>query len=136
MDPARTHQYGISQPKRHECSLSIHARAAAGVAPSDVRYYKDGMCERSQFEAALTAGVPLCIENAHLRLQGEWNPEAFIAKYGSMIVSPIDSLTGEYAPGEWTVERYFNYLVSGDTTFRILKLKVRGQLFENVSPHG
>ena len=96
-----------------------------GEASSDVSYDKNGMSDKAHFEAALAAGVPLCIENAHLRLQGEWDPRAFIEKYGSLIVTPIDCLTGEPAPGVWTVERYFNILVRGDTSFGILKLKVR-----------
>ena len=83
------------------------------------------MCDKAHFDAALAAGVPLCIEDTHLCLQGEWNPRAFIEKYGSLVVYPIDCLTGELAPGEWTVERYFNVLMSGDTSFGILKLKVR-----------
>ena len=83
------------------------------------------MCDKAHFDAALAAGVPLCIEDTHLRLQGEWNPRAFIEKYGSLVVYPINCLTGELAPGEWTVERYFNVLMRGDTSFGILKLKVR-----------
>ena len=97
---------------------------STGQASSDVSYYKNGVCERTHFEAALAAGRPLCIEDAHLQLQGEWDPQAFIAKYGSLAVVPIDSLTGEDAPGKWWVGKYFDMLVRGDTSAGMLKLKV------------
>ena len=84
------------------------------------------MCEKTHFDAALAAGLPLCVEDAHLRLQGEWDPQAFIARYGSLAVSPIDCLTGEPAPGKWWVQKYFDILLRGDTSSGMLKLKVCG----------
>lgn len=94
------------------------------------------MCDKAHFDAALAAGVPLCVEDAHLRLQGEWNPQSFIEKYGYLVVTPIDCLTGDLAPGVWTVERYFTVLLRGDTSFGMLKLKVssRASQYALVTP--
>ena len=92
--------------------------------PPKVRYYKDGICDTTHFIRALTSGVPLCVEGLDAALQGEWEPQAFVDKYGDIKVSPIDCLTDEQVKGRWTVGVFFAILASGDTSRGNLKLKV------------
>ena len=96
------------------------------VAPvsSQVKYFKGGMCSKAQFDAALSNGIPICIEDAHTSLQGEWEPWAFEQRYGPQPVTPIDCLTGKEAKGSWDVKRFFAMLGSGATLYGMLKLKV------------
>ena len=82
------------------------------------------MCGKAQFDAALSNGIPICIEDAHTSLQGEWGPPAFAQRYGPQLVTPIDCLTGQEAKGTWDVRRFFDMLGSGITLYGMLKLKV------------
>ena len=82
------------------------------------------MCGKAQFDAALSNGIPICIEDAHTSLQGEWEPWAFEQRYGPEPVTPIDCLTGKEAKGSWDVKRFFAMLGSGATLYGMLKLKV------------
>ena len=87
------------------------------------------MCDKAQFDASLSNGVPLCIEDTDLRLQGEWEPQAFIQKYGWLPIFPLDCLTGELAAGNWTVGLFFDLLLRGDLSRGVLKLKVSTNAF-------
>ena len=95
-----------------------------GECPVKVRYYKAGICETTHFTAALSSGVPLCVEGLEAQLQGEWYPSAFVEKFPQLEVSPIDCLTDEEVQGRWTVADFFPILDSGDTSHGTLKLKV------------
>ena len=97
----------------------------SAVPPTDVSYFKGGTCSKVRFDAALSNGIPLCIEDTHTSLQGEWEPHAFVQRYGSLAVSPIDCLTGEEVRGIWDVHRFFEMLGRGDVLYGMLKLKVR-----------
>ena len=94
-------------------------RAAAAPVSSQVMYFKGGMCEKAQFDAALSNGIPICIEDVHTRRVG-----ATGFQYGPPPVTPIDCLTGEEAKGTWNVLRYFEMLGGGLTLYGMLKLKV------------
>ena len=99
-------------------------RTTAAPVSSQVKYFKGGMCGKAQFDAALSNGIPICIEDAHTSLQGEWEPWAFEQRYGPQPVTPIDCLTGKVAKGSWDVKRFFAMLGSGATLYGMLKLKV------------
>ena len=102
----------------------LWASVAASQWPLKVRYYKNGVCETTHFNAALTSGVPLVVEGLDAELQGEWEPKAFVEKYPDLKVCPIDCLTDEEVEGCWSMGSFFTILASGDRSRGSLKLKV------------
>ena len=114
----------------------LYASMSGTECSATVRYYKGGVCDSTYFDGALAAGVPLCIEGADAGLQGEWEPEAFVEKYGDLKVSPIDSLTDEEMRGPWTMRDFFGILGCGDTSHGTPKLKVSELLVDDSSLTG
>ena len=102
-------------------------------APPQVMYYKHGNCDMTAFDAALSNGVPFCVEDAHTPLQGEWQLQAFIQRHGPLPVTPVDCLTGKDAVGKWNVETLFGVIARGDTSHGTLKLKVSCLVYEDAS---
>ena len=102
-------------------------------APPQVMYYNHGNCDMAAFNAALSNRVPFCVEDAHIGLQGEWQPQAFIRRHGPLPVTPVDCLSGKDAVGKWNVERFFGVIVQGVTSHGMLKLKVSCKVYEGGS---
>lgn len=43
------------------------------------------------FQNLLSEGIPMVIRGVHARLDGEWTPAAFSERYGSEVVTIVDS---------------------------------------------
>ena len=83
----------------------------------EVPTFRQGHVTFSEFQRHWSQGVPVVITN--VRMQGDWSPEYFIARYGSKDVTIVDCETEATLPG--TVADFF--LQFGQRV-RILKIKV------------
>jgi hypothetical protein len=90
----------------------------------EVPTFRQGHVTFAEFQRHWSQGVPVVITN--VRMQGEWTPEYFIARYGSKDVTIVDCETEGTISG--IVADFFLQFGQRD---RILKIKVRLTLYSS-----
>jgi hypothetical protein len=83
----------------------------------EVPTFRQGHVTFSEFQRHWSQGIPVVITN--VRMQGEWTPEYFIARYGGKDVTVVDCETEATFPS--TVADFF---LQFGKRGRILKIKV------------
>ena len=84
---------------------------------------RDGAFRHHDFDLPFSQGTVVVVTNITKRIQGCWDPDDFIALYGSERVSPIDCATGKTVR-TMSVGEFFRLLKDEDVSRGRLKLKV------------